>query len=184
VLVVDETGFLKKGQESVGVKRQYTGTADKTQNCQIGVFVAYASDLGQAFIDRELYLPEEWAQDAERRERAGVPEQVGMCTKSELAKEMLRRVLDAGVKAAWVVADSVYGDSRRLGMFLQEREQPYVLALSGKAYVWAGFQQHRVSAVLQSLRRGDSALEEAGGGWRRLSAGDGSKGPRLFFMTG
>ena len=141
MLVVDETGFLKKGEKSVGVKRQYTGTAGKTENCQIGVFVAYASDLGQAFIDRELYLPEEWVQDEERRERGGVPEQVGMRTKSELAKEMLGRVLDAGVKAAWVVADSVYGDSRRLGMFLEERGQPYVLALSGKAYVWAGFRQ-------------------------------------------
>lgn len=180
VLIVDETGFIKKGDKSVGVKRQYTGTMGKTENCQVGVFLAYASEQGQAFIDRELYLPEEWAQDEQRRKRAGVPETVGMRTKPELAKEMLRRALDAGVKAAWVVADSVYGDTRRLGMFLEEREQPYVLALSGKAHVWAGFYQHRVSAVLESLRQGDSALEEAGGGWRRLSAGDGSKGPRLY----
>jgi SRSO17 transposase len=182
ILIVDETGFLKKGDKSVGVKRQYTGTAGKTENCQVGVFLAYASDLGQAFIDRELYLPEEWAEDKERREQAGVPEEIGMRTKPQLAKEMLRRALDVGVKAAWVVADSVYGDSRRLGMFLEEREQPYVLALSGKAYVWAGFRQHRVSTVLEFLRQGDSALveEEAGGGWRRLSAGDGSKGPRLY----
>ncbi len=186
VLIVDETGFIKKGDKSVGVKRQYTGTMGKTENCQVGVFLAYdASEQGQAFIDRELYLPEEWAQDEQRRKRAGVPETVGMRTnKPELAKEMLRRALDAGVKAAWVVADSVYGDTRRLGMFLEEREQPYVLALSGKAHVvWAGFYQHRVSAVLESLRQGDSALEEAGGGWRRLSAGDGSKGARAF-MTG
>ena len=181
VLIVDETGFIKKGDKSVGVKRQYTGTAGKTENCQVGVFLAYASDLGQAFIDRELYLPEEWAHDQERREQAGVPEQVGMRTKPQLAKEMLRRALDAGLKAAWVVADSVYGDTRRLGMFLEEREQPYVLALSGKAHVWAGFYQHRVSTLLESVRQGDSALvEEAGGGWRRLSAGDGSKGPRLY----
>jgi len=104
-----------------------------------------------------------------------------MRTKPELAKEMLGRALDAGVKAGWVVADSVYGDTRRLGMFLEEREQPYVLALSGKAHVWAGFYQHRVSTVLESLRQGDSALEEAGGGgWQRLSAGDGSKGLRLY----
>lgn len=143
--------------------------------------MAYASGRGQAFIDRELYLPEEWAQDKERRQRAGVPEEVGMRTKPELAKEMLQRALvEAEVKAAWVVADSVYGDSRRLGMFLEENEQPYVLALSGKAHVWAGFYQHRVSTLLESLRQGDSALEEAGGGWRRLSAGDGSKGPRLY----
>ena len=179
-LIVDETGFIKKGDKSVGVKRQYTGTAGKTENCQVGVFLAYACDLGQAFIDRELYLPEEWAHDQERREQAAVPQQMGMRTKPKLAEEMLGRALDAGVKAAWVVTDSVYGDSRRLGMFLEEREQPYVLAVSGKAHVWAGFYQHRVSTLLGSLRQGDSALEEAGGGWRRLSAGDGSKGPRLY----
>jgi SRSO17 transposase len=181
VLIVDETGFIKKGENSVGVKRQYTGTVGKRENCQVGVFLAYASERGQAFIDRELYLPEEWIEDKERRQRAGVPDEVGMRTKPKLAKEMLQRaLLDGGVKAAWVVADSVYGDSRRLGMFLEEREQPYVLALSGKAHVWAGLYQHRVSTLLGSLRQGDSALEEAGGGWRRLSAGEGSKGPRLY----
>lgn len=180
VLIVDETGFIKKGDKSVGVKRQYTGTAGKTENCQVGVFLSYASDLGQAFIDRELYLPEEWAEDRERRKRAGVPQRIGMRTKPELAKEMLGRALDAGVKAAWVVADSAYGDTRRLGMFLEGRGQPYVLALSGKAYVWAGFYQHRVSTVLGSLRRGGHSPEEAGEGWFRLSAGDGSKGPRLY----
>jgi SRSO17 transposase len=180
VLVVDETGFLKKGKESVGVKCQYTGTAGKTENCQVGVFLAYASRRGQAFIDRELYLPEEWARDQERRKRTSVPGEIGMRTKSELAKEMIGRALNEGVKAAWVVADSVYGDSRRLGMFLEEREQPYVLAVSGKAYVWAGFHQYRVSTVLESLRQGDPALEEAGGGWKRLWAGDASKGPRLY----
>jgi SRSO17 transposase len=181
VLVVDETGFIKKGDKSVGVKRQYTGTVGKRENCQVGVFLAYASERGQAFIDRELYLPEEWAEDKERRERAGVPEEVGMRTKPELAREMLRRALvEAGVEAAWVVADSVYGDTRGLGMFLEEREQPYVLAVSGKAHVWAGFYQHRVSALLDALRQGELALEEAGGGWRRLSAGEGSKGPRLY----
>jgi SRSO17 transposase len=89
--------------------------------------------------------------------------------------------LEAGVKAEWVLADSVYGDTRRLGMLLEERGQPYVLAVSGKAYVWAGFQQHRVGTVLRSLRQGDPALVEGtGGGWRRLSAGEGSKGPRLY----
>src|ERR671912_2229514 len=119
-LIVDERGFIKKGEQSVGVKRQYTGTVGKRENCQVGVFLAYASGRGQAFIDRELYLPEEWAEDKERRGRGGVPQEVGMRTKPELAKEMLGRTLDAGVKAAWVVADSVYGDSRRLGMFLEE----------------------------------------------------------------
>jgi SRSO17 transposase len=177
VLVVDETGFIKKGDKSVGVKRQYTGTAGKTENCQVGVFLAYASDLGQAFIDRELYLPEEWAADEERRKQAGVPQQIGMRTKPELAKVMLGRALHAGVKAAWVVADSVYGDSRRLGMFLEDREQPYVLAASGKAYVWAGLRQHRVGEVLEALGRGELLPEE---GFRRISVGDGSKGPRHY----
>jgi SRSO17 transposase len=177
VLIVDETGFIKKGNKSVGVKRQYAGTAGKTENCQVGVFLCYASRRGQAFIDRELYLPEEWAEDKERREQAGVPEEVGMRTKPELAKEMLGRALEAGVEATWVVADSVYGDSRRLGMFLEERKQPYVLALSGKAYVWAGFYQHRVGEVLEALRRGELECEE---GFKRLSAGEGSKGLRLY----
>src|SRR5687768_402695 len=159
-LIVDETGFIKKGGNSVGVKRQYTGTVGKRENCQVGVFLAYASCRGQAFIDRELYLPEEWAQDKERRERAGVPEEIRMRTKPELAKEMLRRALEAGVKAEWVVADSVYGDSRRLGMFLEESKQPYVLALSGKAHVWAGFYQHRVSTLLDALREGELQSSE------------------------
>ena len=184
-LIVDETGFIKKGEKSVGVKRQYTGTVGKRENCQVGVFLAYASLRGQAFIDRELYLPEEWVEDKERRQRAGVPDEVGMRTKPELAKVMLQRALDAGVKAAWVVADSVYGDSRRLGMFLEERKQPYVLAVSGKAHVWAGFYQHRVSTLLDALTEGElpSAQEEAAEedeGWKRLSAGEGSKGPRLY----
>jgi SRSO17 transposase len=147
------------------------------------VFLAYASCRGQAFIDRELYLPEEWAQDEERRGRAGVPQEVGMRTKPELAKEMLGRALEAEVKAAWVVADSVYGDSRRLGMFLEESKQPYVLALSGKAHVWAGFYQHRVSTLLDALTQGELPFAQAAEedkGWKRLSAGEGSKGPRLY----
>jgi SRSO17 transposase len=179
-LIVDETGFIKKGEKSVGVKRQYTGTVGKRENCQVGVFLAYASCRGQAFIDRELYLPEEWALDKERRERAGVPDEVGMRTKPELAKEMLKRALEAGVQATWVVADSVYGDSRRLGMFLEEREQPYVLALSGKAYVWAGLRQHRVGEVLQALGGGELLQLLPEEGFKRISAGEGSKGPRLY----
>src|SRR5215213_2942295 len=115
--------------------------------------------------------------------RAGVPEEVGMRTKPELAKEMLRRALEAEVKAAWVVADSVYGDSRRLGMFLEESKQPYVLALSGKAHVWAGFYQHRVSTLLDALTEGELPFAQAAEedkGWKRLSAGEGFKGSRLY----
>ena len=182
VLVVDETGFIKKGDKSVGVKRQYTGTAGKRDNCQVGVFLAYASERGQAFIDRELYLPEEWASDEHGRQRAGVPEEVGMRTKPELAKEMLVRALEAGVKAEWVLADSVYGDTRRLGMLLEERGQPYVLAVSGKAYVWAGLRQHRIGEVLEVIGEGGLLPEDGAGeaGFERLSAGNGSKGPRLY----
>ena len=184
VLIVDETGFLKKGDKSAGVKRQYSGTAGRVENCQVGVFLAYASERGQAFIDRELYLPEEWVLDKERRKRVGVPEEIEMRTKPELAREMLGRALEAGVEAAWVVADSAYGDTRRLGMFLEEREQPYVMALSGKAHVWAGFRQHRVSSVLEALRKGELPTEQTEEGFRRLSAGDGSKGPRLYDWLG
>src|SRR5918995_891291 len=181
ILIVEETGFIKKGENSVGVKRQYTGTVGKRENCQVGVFLAYASCRGQAFIDRELYLPEEWALDKERREQAGVPEEVGMRTKPELAKVMLQRALDAGVKASWVVADSVYGDSRRLGMLLEERGQPYVLAVSGKAYVWAGLRQQRIGEVLEVVREGGLVPEDAAeAGFKRLSAGNGSKGQRLY----
>lgn len=174
VLVVDETGFLKKGTRSVGVKRQYSGTAGRIENCQVGVFLAYATDRGHAFLDRELYLPAEWADDGARRAQAGVPAAVRVATKPELAQRMVERALDDGVPAAWVVADAVYGDSRRLGMMLEDRQQPYVLAVSGKAYVWAGWEQQRVGDVLDALRDDDEAA------WHRCSAGDGAKGPRHF----
>jgi SRSO17 transposase len=174
VLVVDETGFLKKGTKSVGVKRQYSGTAGRIETCQVGVFVVYATDRGHAFLDRELYLPAEWADDDARRAQAGVPETVDFATKPDLAQRMLERALDAGVDPAWVVADAVYGDSRRLGMMLEDRPQPYVLALSGKAYVWAGWTQQRVGDVLAALRQDPESK------WHRLSAGDGAKGPRVF----
>ena len=174
VLVVDETGFLKKGTKSVGVQRQYSGTAGRIENCQVGVFLVYATDRGRAFLDRELYLPADWAADAARRSQAGVPPAVDFATKPELAQTMLERALDGGVAAAWVVADAVYGDSRRLGMMLEERAQPFVLALSGKAYVWAGFQQHRVGDVLDALRHDPAPA------WTRRSAGDGAKGPRVY----
>ena len=179
ILVVDETGFLKKGTESVGVKRQYTGTAGKRENCQVGVFLAYATDKGAAFIDRELYLPEEWAEDEERRRRAGVPDEVGFATKPQLARNMLQRALEAEVRARWVVADSVYGDTRRLGVWLEEHEQAYVMAVSGKAHVWRGFYQPKVGEILDALREG-TLPSEGDEGWKRLSAGEGSKGERLY----
>lgn len=115
ILVIDETGFLKQGTRSVGVKRQYSGTAGRVENCQIGVFLTYASPAGHVLLDRELYLPQEWAADAARRREAGVPDEVTFATKPELARRMLERARDAGVPAAWVTGDSIYGGDRRLG---------------------------------------------------------------------
>lgn len=172
VLVIDETGFLKKGTKSVGVKRQYSGTAGRIENAQVGVFLAYATARGRAFLDRELYLPAEWADDAPRRAEAGVPEAVRFATKPELAMQMLERAFAAGIASAWVVADSVYGDSRQLRRLLAARGQPSVLAVTGKAYVWADGCQHRVGDLLTSMH------EDPETAWQRLSAGDGAKGPR------
>ena len=114
VLVVDETGFLKQGKKSVGVKRQYSGTAGKVENCQIGVFLAYGSRRGAAFLDRELYLPQEWAADGARRREAGVPEGVAFRTKAQLAQGMIERAIGSGVPFAWVTGDTVYGNDRKL----------------------------------------------------------------------
>src|SRR3954467_15326843 len=129
VLVVDETGFLKKGPKSVGVQRQYSGTAGLIENCQIGVFLAYASSRGRTFLDRELYVPQDWAADAARRQEAAVPDTVAFRTKPQLAQAMLERALDAGVPAAWVTGDEVYGGDRRLRVWLEERQMPHVLAV-------------------------------------------------------
>jgi SRSO17 transposase len=171
ILVVDETGFLKKGRHSAGVARQYSGTAGRIENCQIGVFLAYVSAQGHTLIDRELYLPREWTADPQRCAAAGIPDGRSFATKPALARQMLERALAAGTPAAWVTGDSVYGDDRRLRLWLEEREQAYALAVSGKEYVWIGFQQQRVKEVLAALPE-----EE----WRRLSAGDGAKGPRWY----
>ena len=171
VLVVDETGFLKKGDKSAGVQRQYSGTAGRIENCQIGVFLAYASPKGRTFIDRELYLPEQWARDQVRRREAGVPEAVKFATKPELARRMIGRAVDAGVPVAWVTADEVYGRDHRLRLSLEEHGLSYVLAVSTQQYVWRGFQQQRVKTVAAQIP--DSA-------WRKLSAGAGAKGERLY----
>ena len=130
VLVIDETGFLKQGTKSVGVKRQYSGTAGRIENCQIGVFLTYATPTGHVLLDREFYLPREWADDTERRQEAGVPEEVAFATKPELAWRMLERALAAGVRAAWVTGDSIYGGDRRLRVWLEQQEQPFVLAVT------------------------------------------------------
>src|SRR5215217_5843852 len=129
VLIVDETGFLKKGAKSCGVARQYTGTAGDTVNCQVGVFLAYASARGAAFIDRALYLPHEWADDRARRTEAGVPEETAFATKIELAQRMLARAFAAGVPARWVVGDAFYGRSHELRRWLEERSRAYALMI-------------------------------------------------------
>jgi SRSO17 transposase len=108
VLIVDETGFLKKGEKSVGVARQYTGTAGETVNCQVGVFLAYSSEKGAAFLDRALYLPRAWTNSPARRAEAGVPERIVFRNKVRLAEIMLERAFEAGVSARWVAADSFY----------------------------------------------------------------------------
>ena len=135
VLIVDETGFLKKGDKSVGVQRQYSGTAGRTKNCQVGVFLVYASSLGHTFIDRELYLPKSWTSDRTRCERAGVPENVEFATKLQISRKMLGRAIDAGVPARWVCADALcadalYGTDHRLRQFIEARG--HSLRISGK----------------------------------------------------
>jgi SRSO17 transposase len=171
VLVIDETGFLKKGRHSAGVARQYSGTAGRVENCQIGVFLAYASRHGHALMERELYLPQEWMNDRVRCRQAGIPEDRRFATKPQLAQQMLARALAAGLPAKWVTGDSVYGDDRRLRMWLEAEPQGYVLAVSGKEYVWLGWRQQRVKTILAAL---------PADGWTRLSAGDGAKGPRWY----
>jgi SRSO17 transposase len=171
VLVIDETGFLKKGRHSAGVARQYRGTAGKVETCQIGVFLGYASRLGQALLDRELYLPKEWTTDRERCRQAGIPEDQRFATKPQLAQQMLARAFGVGVPATWVTGDSVDGNDRRLRGWLEAQPQAYVLAISGKEYVGLDGQQRQVKTLLAAL---------PGDGWTRLSAGDGTKGLRWY----
>jgi SRSO17 transposase len=173
VLVVDETGFLKKGTKSVGVQRQYSGTAGRIENCQIGVFLAYASAQGRTFLDRELYLPKEWAADRARRQEAAVPASVEFRTKPQLARAMLERALDAGVPFAWVTGDEIYGGDRRLRLWLEEREVPHVLAVKSTEPLWARTSWRQVAA--KTLAAGIAAAD-----WERLSAGEGAKGPRVY----
>ncbi|CAA9371666.1 MAG: Mobile element protein [uncultured Chloroflexia bacterium] len=175
VLIIDETGFLKKGTKSVGVKRQYSGTAGRVENCQIGVFLTYASPRGRTFLDRELYLPKEWANARERREEAGVPEEVTFATKPQIARKMLERAFKAGIPAAWVTGDSVYGGDWTLRRELTERAQPYVMAVKSTQSLWVW----EDGAPLQRPIR-DVVARVAAEDWVPLSAGDGSKGPRLY----
>lgn len=171
VLVIDETGFLKKGTKSVGVQRQYSGTAGRIENCQIGVFLAYASPRGRAFLDRALYLPKVWTADAARREAAGVPAEVGFATKGALAQTMLARAFAAGVPAAWVTGDEIYGNDGGLRRWLEGEQRPYVLAVACSHPVWQDGVQVRADAVVAGI---------ASDGWQRIDVGAGSKGPRMY----
>ncbi len=175
VRIVDETGFLKKGAKSVGVQRQYSGAAGRIDNCQIGVFLAYAAARGRTLLDRERYLPKPWADDPARRAEAGVPEATTFRTKPALARAMLERAFQAGVPAAWVTGDEVYGRDRRLRIWLEEQERPFVLAVATNEPLWAA-----TARGPQQLGAAEIAAALPAARWIRQSAGDGSKGPRLY----
>jgi SRSO17 transposase len=177
VLVVDETGFLKKGTKSAGVQRQYSGTAGRVENCQIGVFLAYASLRGRTFLDRALYLPKQWAEDRERCREAGVPEDTVFQTKPELARMMLERALEAGVPAAWVTGDEVYGSDGALRGWLEQRRQPYVLAVRCTQRVWL---KGRQEPEVREVPAHEAVAGLPPGAWVRRSAGAGTKGERWY----
>jgi SRSO17 transposase len=171
VLVVDETGFLKKGTRSAGVQRQYSGTAGRVENCQLGVFCAYATSKGRALIDRELYLPKSWIADRDRCREAAVPDGVEFATKTELARRMLARALDGGVPAAWVTADEAYGKDQKFRAWLEQRRIGYVVAVACNQAIPAGARTSRADVLAAH------APEKA---WKRRSCGKGAKGPRVF----
>jgi SRSO17 transposase len=171
VLAIDETGFIKKGSKSAGVARQYCGASGKLDNCQVGVFLSWQTTQGHALLDRALYLPREWTDDPPRCRAAGIPEGVTFATKPELARRLVERTLEAGARPAWVVADSVYGADHKLRFFLEERQQPYVMAVTSAQSVWTGLSQRRVKSLV-ALAPADA--------WQRFQVGAGTKGPRLF----
>ena len=175
VLIVDETGFLKKGDKSVGVQRQYSGTAGRIENCQIGVFLALAGPRGRALIDRELYLPKSWCDDEGRLHEAHVPAEVVFQTKPRLAQRMIGRALDAGLRPRWVLGDEVYGSDSKTRRFLESRGQPYVLAVSSQQRLWVELKQQRVDRIAQTIQPDD---------WQRISVAAGSKGPRVYDWAG
>jgi SRSO17 transposase len=171
VLVVDETGFVKKGTRSAGVQRQYSGTAGRVENCQLGVFLAYASPKGRALVDRELYLPRSWTDDRDRCRQAGVPDHVQFAAKTELARAMLGRALDAGMPASWVTADEAYGKDSSFRDFLEQRRIGYVVAVPKSQAVTGDAGKSRADVL---------AAHAPGQAWKRRSCGNGSKGPRVY----
>lgn len=172
VLIIDETGFLKKGDRSAGVQRQYSGTAGRTENCQIGTFVAYASHAGHALIDRELYLPESWTADRNRCRAAGVPDEVQFATKPRQAMVMLGRAFAAGVPFGWLTADEVYGQAKYLRVWLEEQDAAHVLATKcNDTVITTAGTEARVDELVAAL---------APSAWRRISAGAGAHGLREY----
>lgn len=172
VLIGDETGFIKKGVRSAGVQRQYSGTAGRTENCQIGTFLAYASVHGHALIDRELYLPTSWTEDRDRCRAAGIPDEVGFATKPRQLMTMLARAFDAGVPFSWVTADEAYGQAQYLRDWLEDHDAWHVLALRCKdTLTTTDGAQQRADELIASL---------PGRSWRRLSVGAGAHGPRDY----
>ncbi|WP_435876000.1 IS701 family transposase [Saccharopolyspora shandongensis] len=172
VLIVDETGFLKKGTKSAGVARQYSGTAGRIENSQIGVFLAYASARGRALIDRDLYLPKEWTSDRERCRMAGIDDEVKFATKPVLAQRMISRAVEAGVPFGWVTGDEAYGGDTKLRLWLETMDIAHVLAVPKNAMV--------VSMELAKVRVDRLVAEVSDDAWERLSCGDGAHGPRCY----
>jgi SRSO17 transposase len=173
-LVIDETGFLKQGKASCGVGRQYTGSAGKITNCQIGVFAAYTSSKGHALIDRRLYLPKDWTGNQERLAKAHVPEDVRFATKPAIAVGMVRRAIEAEVPFAWVAADTVYGVGE-LEMALRRAGKGYVLGVAATQQFNSWDKSREVAGTAEEI-----ANSLPNSDWVRLSAGEGTKGPRLF----
>lgn len=171
VLIIDETGFLKKGNKSAGVSRQYSGTAGRIENSQIGVFLAYRSQRGHALVDRELYLPKCWTEDRQRSDEAGIPAEVVFATKPALARRMLRRAFDAGLEASWVTADEVYGRDSQFRRLLEKQEMGYVVAVSCQQRLFLDGSYDRVDQHVQAFSERK---------WKKLSCGAGSKGERFY----
>lgn len=171
VLVVDETGDLKKGTRTVGVQRQYTGTAGRIENSQVAVYLVYATAIGHAAIDRELYVPRSWAEDADRCRAAGIPDELAFATKPAPAAAMVTRALDAGIQAAWVAGDEVYGANPHMRAALEARQTGYVLAVAC---------DHQVSTWAGKLRADSLARKLPTHAWQQRSAGAGAKEQRFY----
>ena len=194
--MIDETGLIKKGNHSVGVKRQYSGTAGKIENCQIGVFLTYRTAKGHTFLDRRLYLPDAWCADAERRKQAGVPEDVTFQTKPDLAMAMLEHAWANGVPMHWVLGDEVYGNAVKLRCLVEKTQRLYLFAVASNTPVWpeppavippfkpeTGRPRTLVRLAADATPSTSVAIvvvawpAEA---WRRLRVAEGAKGPLTY----